>query len=100
MTGRSAAARAENLSNGTNSAGQITVNFTTPDTNDFDNVVPNLVTFNITAASGEVGFAESSGSTINFVAPSGETNVKYAYTSQGAKIKWEDPTSDPDNLNT
>ena len=40
----------------------------------------------------------STADAITWVSPSEETNVKYAYTSIGAKMKWDDPTSDPESL--
>ena len=87
------------VNNNTLNASHILVTLSTPNTNDYDNVVPTDLIFNLTAASGEVAFGEASGtSLINFVAPSEETNVRYAYTSMGAKVKWDNPTNDPDQL--
>lgn len=92
------------ITNGSNtSAGNnaVLLNFSTPDANDYDNVVPTVVTANLTAASGEVAMATPSAAAnintnnITFVSPSSENNIKYAYTSMGAKIKQESPTSDP-----
>ena len=76
----------------------VEIEFSTPDSDDYDNVVPSKVNFSITAAAGEVGASEGNGSTIKFVSPSEETNVNYAFTSRGAKVKWENPTNDPDEI--
>jgi len=76
------------------------VNFSTPNSNHYDNVKPNLVALNLSADSNtKVQFAErNAGEDIDWLSPSEETTVKYAYTSQGAKFKWENPSSDPDLL--
>ena len=88
-----------NLTVGSGGVNQsVYVNFTTPDANDYDNVVPMSVQFNLTAASGEVAFSEASASTVRFVSPSDETNTNYAYTSMGAYLKWNNPSNDPDDL--
>ncbi|HZX44554.1 MAG TPA: hypothetical protein VFF28_02615 [Candidatus Nanoarchaeia archaeon] len=77
----------------------LVVAFTTPNTNDYDNIAPAAVTMNITAASDrEVSFAESSGSTINWISPTEEDNINYAYTSMGARYRWSNPSNDPDDL--
>jgi hypothetical protein len=86
------------IDNGTGSEGHVTLIFSTPNTNHYDNVVPNTVTLNISVSSSEVTFDESAGSANAWVSPSEETNVKYAYTSMGAKFKWNNPTNDPDTL--
>ncbi len=76
----------------------ILLTFSTPNSNHYDNVAPADVKLNISASNGEVQFDESSGDDIAWVSPSGETNTRYAYTSMGAKFKWENPTNDPDTL--
>ncbi len=90
-----------NLTTGSSGVNQsVLVNFSTPDANDFDNVIPMTYQFNLTAASGEVGFSESANNTVSvkFVSPSDETNTNYAYSSMGAYAKWNNPTNDPDDL--
>ncbi|MBI2575802.1 S-layer protein [Candidatus Woesearchaeota archaeon] len=87
-----------NSTNQTQRQGYVRVVFSTPDTNDYDNVKPTNISFNITSASGEVGFSESLGSAIAFVSPSSETNTNYGYVSTGAYLKWNNPSNDPDDL--
>lgn len=80
------------------SPNNLIVYFDTPNSNDYDNQIPIQIAVNISAASSEVAFSEASGGNVRWLGPSEEKNVKYAYTSQGAKFKWDDPTSDPDLL--
>ncbi|MBW2974834.1 hypothetical protein KY366_03885 [Candidatus Woesearchaeota archaeon] len=86
-----------NVSNRTN---HVVVVFSTPNSNHYDNIKPGIASFNITAdANKQVQFSESSGiDEISWISPSEETNVKYAYTSMGTRMKWDNPTSDPDEL--
>lgn len=75
----------------------IGVNVSTPDANDFDNVVPTVISFNVTGTSDpEVRASTPAG--LTFITPEGETSVGYGYTSMGAFIKFEEPSSDPDEL--
>ncbi|HZX45148.1 MAG TPA: hypothetical protein VFF28_05700 [Candidatus Nanoarchaeia archaeon] len=82
----------------TNETTSVIVTLSTPNSNHYDNIVPAIASFNITASSGEVSFVEHTTDEITYVAPSEETNTKYAYTSMGAKYKWESPTNDPAQL--
>ena len=50
------------------------------------------------AIQGEVRFTEKDGSNIAWVSPSEAEGVRYAYTSRGAKFKWDNPSSEPDLL--
>jgi len=82
-----------------NAVNHVAVNFTTPNSNHYDNIKPQPVLINITADSNtKVAFGEGSPSTIAWLSPSEETTVSYAYTSMGAKFKWDNPSSDPDTL--
>jgi hypothetical protein len=76
----------------------IILTFTTPNSNDYDNIKPLDLNLNISAASSEVTFAQLAGDPLTFVSPSDEENVKYAYTSMGAKYTWTSPTNDPQQL--
>jgi hypothetical protein len=80
------------------SEGNIFVTFSTPHENHYDHVVPTPVELELYASNGEVRFTEADGSDIAWVSPSEIPDVKYAYTSRGAKFKWYNPTSDPDEL--
>lgn len=80
----------------------VNINFTTPNSNHYDNIAPAAMAFNISAdSSKKVSFAENDApgpDTITWESPSEETTISYAYTSMGAKFKWENPSSDPDQL--
>ncbi|MBI2659722.1 hypothetical protein HYX07_01000 [Candidatus Woesearchaeota archaeon] len=72
----------------------------------WENVRANDIVVNITAASGEVahgqqagfGSGQSGGLDLSLRTPDGKTNVAYGYTSYGAFITRETPTSDPATL--
>ncbi len=73
-----------------------TVAMTTPNGNDYDNQLPAQIVLSITPAAGpEVRAAISN---VTLLTPDGETEVSYGYTSMGAKIKFDEPASDPDEL--
>jgi len=80
--------------------GAVNVTFSTPNSNHYDNVAPFKIVFNITADSNKkVQFSDpASVDVTNWISPSEETTVKYAYTSMGARFKWDNPSSDPDQL--
>ena len=86
-----------NIDNQTNS---VILNFSVPNANTYDNIVPAVISLNITAdSSKKVQFAEHAPlDTVSWVSPSEETTVQYVYTSMGAKFKWDNPSSDPDQL--
>ncbi len=79
----------------------INLSVQTPNSDDYDNVAPTPIAVDITAASGKVQFTESTntvGGDVNYLSPQGESNTNYAYTSMGAKVKWDNPSNDPDTL--
>lgn len=80
-----------NVSGGTT---HIEVKIETVDTDDWETLQPTGIWFNLTAASQKVALSDIGN--LNYRSPDGETNTNYAYTSYGAKIKWENPTNDPD----
>ncbi len=87
-----------------NNSKHVNLTFSTPNSNHYDNIAAAVAGISITADSNtKVAFAEDSSTaggsdTITWVSPSGETTVQYAYTSIGAKFKWDNPSSDPDSL--
>ncbi|MBI2139132.1 hypothetical protein HYU13_06075, partial [Candidatus Woesearchaeota archaeon] len=81
-----------------NASDSILISFSTPDSDDYDNVIPTPLQLNITAANGKMQFSEAAQNQLSFISPSSEGNIKYAYTSFGAKAKWEDFASEPDAL--
>lgn len=71
----------------------VLVTVSTPNTNHFDNVVPTNLVFNITAATdGDVDLDKVSGG-LKLFTPEDEDDVSYAYTSYGAFVKFENPTT-------
>ncbi|MBU0614995.1 MAG: hypothetical protein KJ601_02785 [Nanoarchaeota archaeon] len=84
-----------NRSNGLGTT--MTLTFTTPDTNDFENANPNAITFAATtAATDELRGAFGGGLTL--ITPEDEEEVQYGYTSMGAKITFKEPSGSPDEL--
>ncbi len=80
-----------------NSSRGVVLSVQTLDGDDYDNVAPSNVEFNITAASGELGASEiTNTANHNYKSPEGQSTLNYAYTSVGAYVQWENPTSDPD----
>jgi len=69
---------------------------TTPNGDDYDNVVPPNLLLDITPAAGPELRANITGLTL--VTPDGETEVSYGYTSMGAHVKFTEPSGDPDEL--
>lgn len=85
----------------------VVVAVTVPNSNDYDNVVPSTFSFNVTPTTGpEVNAnilttGSLTGQTVNpvtLVTPSGETEIAYGYTSMGAFITHNNPSSDPDEF--
>ncbi len=78
----------------------VNISIQTPNSDDYDNVAPTPVDFDITAFLGMVRFSENDAwhGNINYFSPQGESNVNYAYTTMGAKIKWNNLPNDPDTL--
>ncbi len=74
----------------------IRVTQTTPNGDDYDNVIPSTLTLDITATSGPEVRASLSGVTL--VTPDGETEVSYGYTSMGSFLKFQSPSNDPQEL--
>ena len=81
-----------------NSFDDLQLTFSTPNSNHYDNMAPDDVLINITAASSKVLFGESNGNTNVWVSSSEETTISYLYTTMGAKFTWQNPSNDPDLL--
>ncbi len=74
----------------------VTLRQTTPNGDDYDNVLPSTIVLNITLTTGPEVRADITGLTL--ITPDGETEVSYGYTSMGAKVTFKEPSSDPDEL--
>ncbi len=84
--------------NGTDVPGQnwLMITQTTPNADDYDNVLPSTVIANITASSDpEVRLAVTG---VTLKTPDGKTEVSYGYTSMGTFITLQSPSSDPQEL--
>ncbi|MBI2141783.1 hypothetical protein HYU16_05175 [Candidatus Woesearchaeota archaeon] len=80
-------------------AGSIIFSVQTLDADDYDNIVPSNIEFNVSVASTKVDIAEQTAtSNIKYVTPSVDTNLRQAYTSLGAFIDWKTVSNDPDSL--
>lgn len=74
----------------------LTIQQATPNADDYDNVVPTNIKLNITSTTGPEVRADQYGVTL--ITPDGETEVSYAYTSMGTFVKFDEPSSDPDEI--
>src|SRR3989344_913490 len=69
-----------------NQSDKIVVGQSTPNADDYDNIVPSAINLTITPTTGpELRAALSS---VTLVSPSGETEVQYGYTSMGSFLKF------------
>jgi len=76
----------------------IIIRIDTPDANDFDNLVPNFLEFNITNSSGEVSLSLTADQQHNFITPEGDDFNQFAYTSYGAFVRRSAPTNAPQEV--
>ncbi|MCH8329140.1 MAG: hypothetical protein IIB81_01980 [Nanoarchaeota archaeon] len=83
-----------NITNST--AGGVYVRINTPNADDYDNLAPTEIAFDLNATSSEVTLSEVSAHT--FLAPDDDDKNTYAYTSYGAFVKRSTPTSDPQEV--
>ncbi|MBI2549909.1 S-layer protein [Candidatus Woesearchaeota archaeon] len=82
-----------------NYAGSLIFSLQTLDADDYDNVAPSAVEFNISAASAKVDIAEHTVATnLKYITPSADTNLRQTYTSLGTYIDWRTVSNDPDSL--
>lgn len=72
------------------------VTVTTPNADDYDNILPAQMRLNLTATTGPELRASLYDVTLS--TPDGETEVSYGYTSLGTYIKFAAPSSDPQEL--
>ncbi len=80
-------------------AGSMILSVQTLDSDDYDNVAPSNIEFNISAASAKVDIAEHTAtSNLKYITPSVDTNLRNTYTSLGAFIDWKTVSNDPDSL--
>ena len=68
----------------------------TPNGNDYDNILPNNIILNITGTTDPEVRSALTGLTLK--TPDGKTDVAYGYTSMGAYVTRKTPSSDPQEL--
>jgi hypothetical protein len=74
----------------------ISINMTTPNGDDYDNIVPAEIDLLITATTGpELRTAQTG---LSLLTPSGETEIAYGYTSMGTFVTFSSPSGDPNEL--
>lgn len=76
--------------------GNVRLTQTTPNADDYDNIVPSTLIIDISATAGPELRANLTGATL--VTPDGETEVSYGYTSMGTKLTYKQPTGDPQEV--
>ncbi|MBI3036133.1 hypothetical protein HYY73_00015 [Candidatus Woesearchaeota archaeon] len=81
------------------SGGGLILSMQVLDADDYDNVAPSNVEFNISVAGTKVDIAEHTVTTdLKYVTPSADTNIRQTYTSLGSFIDWKTVSNDPDSL--
>ena len=85
-----------NISN--SSALGATVRINTPNTDDYDNLAPTELAFDVNASSAEVTLTLSGGQGHTYLAPDDDDKNNFAYTSYGAFVKRSTPTSAPQEV--
>jgi hypothetical protein len=77
----------------------IGVSITTPNSDDYDDLAPTALLFNLTADSnGEVRMTKQGGQIHNFISPEDDNDNEFVYTSMGAFVKYYSPSSSPQEL--
>ena len=87
-----------NISNATSAPDDVQVFMDTPNTDDFDDLAPTDLGFNLTGSAGEVRLGLTTDQTHSFRSPNDDDKNTYAYTSYGAFVKRSTPTSDPQEV--
>ena len=75
----------------------VTITQSTPNTDDYDNLAPSDLVLNITSGTSDPELRASLAG-LTLLAPDGVTDVTYGYTSMGAFVTFEEPSSDPDEF--
>ena len=87
-----------NISIDNSTTGGVVIMIDTPNTDDFDDLAPNQLEWNLSAASGEVALGLTGPQVHSFLTPEGDDKNQYAYTSYGAYVKQYKPTNDPNEV--
>ncbi|HLC96024.1 MAG TPA: hypothetical protein VJH97_01770, partial [Candidatus Nanoarchaeia archaeon] len=83
--------------NFTGVASGLKINISTPDADDYEDVAPTVVVYNITATTGpEVRMAHLDG--LSLLTPEDQEEVSYGYTALGGFITYKQPSGSPQDL--
>ncbi len=74
------------------------VSITTPNSDDYDDLAPNPLIFNLSASSGEVRLDLDVDQVHSFRTPDDDDKNTYAYTAYGAYVRRSVPTNDPQEV--
>jgi len=85
------------LTNDTTALG-VNVSISTPNADDYDDLAPTALRFDITASAAEVRLGKAGANNHNYRTPEGDDDNEYTYTTQGAFAKLYSPSSDPQEL--
>jgi len=80
------------------SAKGITVRIDTPNNDDYDDLAPTQLAFDLNATSGEVRLVLAAGQGHTFKSPDDDDKNTYTYTTYGAFVRRSTPTSDPQDV--
>lgn len=95
----SARSSVDSNTGGAGAAGSVILSIQTLDADDYDNVAPTPVEFNISVGSTKVDIAENTITTnLKYITPSADTNLRQTYTSLGTFVDWHTVSNDPDSL--
>jgi len=76
----------------------VDVRIDTPNTDDYDDLNPTVLAFELNASSDEVRLILTGAQTHSFRAPDDDDKNTYAYTAYGAYVRRSTPTSDPQEV--
>ena len=85
------------ITNDTGSGG-VNLSITTPNADDYDDVAPSALMFDLSASSGEVRLSKAGSNTLDYQSPQDDDDNEFTYTSMGAFAKLYSPTSDPQEV--
>jgi len=68
----------------------------TVDQDQWDNIVPTPVSFNISVISSKIDLTKNGN--LDYISPEDNSDLNIAYTSLGAYVEWNKASSDPDSL--
>jgi len=75
-----------------------TITIDTPNSDDYDTLVPADIIFDLNASSGEVRATKNTANTFNFRTPDDDDDNSYTYTSYGTFVRYYAPTNSPQEV--